>query len=444
MPVSRPRDRNVRRIGRRVFYGWAVLGVAALAMFVSGPGQSHTFSVFVGPIGRDLGLSGTTIASAYGLATLVAAFCLPQMGRFLDRRGARRVLTLVAIFLGLACIAFGAATGVLWLTLGFAALRFLGQGSLMLCAANLVSQWFRRNRGFALSLMALGFSLSMAIHPPVSQWLIDVVGWRQAWLWIGISTWVLLLPPVWLLVVNRPEDAGLRPDGNVPLRLGDGPDYGAGRMEGARSPDIASPPTDAETGLTMRQALGTPAFYIISTGLFSLSMLVTSLHFFQVSIFSSHGLSAQIAAQVFTVSAFVMVLTIPLVGYMLDRFRTEWMFSGGLMIMVAALISATLVEDLWTAVAYAVVFGLNNAVTITFVAFMWPRYFGRRHLGSIQGTGQMIGVAGASLGPLPLGLAQDLFGGYNSMLLGLAAFPVCWAVIALFLRDPRPTAEGVR
>ena len=299
------------------------------------------------------------------------------------------------------------------------ALRFLGQGSLLLNCANLVSQWFDRKRGFALSLMALGFSVSMAVHPPLAQWLIDHLGWRQAWVWLGLSTWLFLLPAVWLLVHDRPTDVGLGPDGDAAP---------AGVSGHASSPSVV--------GMTLREALRTSTFYILCAGLFSLSMLVTALHFFQVSIFSAHGLDARIAASVFAISATTMVLTMPLIGRMLDRFPTRRMFSGGLLVMVASLVAVTQVSDWWSAVGYALVFGLNNAVTMTLFAFMWPRYFGLLHLGSIQGTGQMIGVVGASVGPLPLGLAFDLTGSYDRVLLGLCVLPATCAVLALFLRTP--------
>ena len=163
----------VRRVGQRMFYGWVIVWVAMLGIFASGPAQSHTFSVFIGPIAAELGLSQTAMASAYGLATLVAAFCLPLMGRFLDRAGARRMLAVVALVFGTSCAAFGLVGGMIWLALGFAALRFLGQGSLMLGCSNMVSQWFSQRRGFALGVMALGFAISMAVHPMVAKWLID-------------------------------------------------------------------------------------------------------------------------------------------------------------------------------------------------------------------------------------------------------------------------------
>src|SRR5919106_35609 len=207
------RERLFASLSRRAFYGWTVLTVAGLGIFASGPGQSHTFSVFVGPIGRDLGLSSAAIASAYGAATLLAAFCLPYMGKLVDRHGPRRMAIIVTVLLGLACMLFGAAAGLLTLALGFAALRFLGQGSLMMSCANLVAQWFSRKRGLAMSLMALGFGVSMAVHPPLGQFLVAELGWRRAWVVMGLLTWLIMLPPLLLLVYDKPEDRGLHPDG---------------------------------------------------------------------------------------------------------------------------------------------------------------------------------------------------------------------------------------
>ena len=205
------------RMCRRFFYGWVIVGVGILGIFASGPAQSHTFSVFIGPISLDLGLSDTEIASAYGLATLAAALCLPLMGWFLDRVGAKRMLAVVSLLFGTACAAFGFVGSIFWLAIGFAAVRFLGQGSLMMGSSNLVSQWFIRKRGTALGLMTLGFAISMAVHPEVSQILIEHVGWRDAWVWIGVATVVLVLPPILFFSISKPEEVGLRPDGDDDL-----------------------------------------------------------------------------------------------------------------------------------------------------------------------------------------------------------------------------------
>ena len=416
------RGRIVSGINRRFFYGWTVVGVASLGIFASGPGQSHTFSVFLGPIGRDLDVSSATMATAYGLATLAAAFLLPRMGRLVDRYGPRRMLAANVILLGFACLFFGAAANFLWLAVGFGLLRFFGQGSLSLGSVNLVSQWFSRKRGLALSLMALGFGVSMAVHPPLAQFLIEEIGWRQAWVVLGGMTWILMLPPIFLLVHDSPEGLGLRPDGDA-MRNPVGP-AGAGVAQ--------------ITGLSLHEALRESSFYILSFGMFTIAMLVTTLHFFQVSVLTAQGVSAELAARVFTVSAIAMVATIPLVGRLFDRVRTRYVFALGLVVTATSLIGVTLVTGAATSVAYAAVFGLNNAFTMTMFGYIWPRYFGRRHLGSIQGTGQMIGVVGASLGPLPVGLAFDLLGSPTLTIRLLAILPLIAAAIALFyLRTPK-------
>lgn len=404
-------------LSARAFYGWTILAVAGLGIFASGPGQSHTFSVFVGPIGEDLGLSKAAIAGAYGLATLAAAFLLPKMGKLVDRHGPRRMTLVITLLLGLACMAFGAAGGIISLALGFGALRFLGQGSLMMNCANLVAQWFSRRRGFAMSLMALGFAASMAVHPPLGQFLIDEFGWRIAWVALGVITWLILLPPVLLLVHDKPEDLGLRPDGD------------AAPAEGHAKPAL--------DGLTLREGFATSTFYLLATGWFAMAMLVTTLHFYQVSILTAQGVDAAIAARVFPVSALTMVFTMPLVGKMFDHFRTRYVFAAGLVVMAAALVGVTLVVDLASALVYAALFGINNAVSLTMFGYLMPRYFGRKHLGSLQGAGQMVAVVGASLGPLPVGLAFDLVGSPTLTLRLLAFIPLACAIAAaLWLRTP--------
>ena len=422
--MYRQRQLIASSIGSRFFYGWAVLLVAGAAILASGPGQSHTFSVFLDPISRDLGIGATVLSGAYGLATLFAAFGLPAMGRLVDRHGPTRMMVIVIVLLGTACICFGFVTGMIWLALAFGALRFLGQGSLMLTSANVVSHWFNRKRGIAMSMMMLGFPASMALHPPVSQWLIEQVGWREAWFWLGLSTWLLMLPLILLFLHDGPERLGLVPDGDPPKNAEEGP-------SGQGEPIL---------GLTLSEALKTPTFYIVAAGLFTMSMLVTALHFFQVAIFTHHGLSAAVAAWIFPLSAITAVMVQPFFGRCLDRFATPRVFGFALLVLCGSLVSITLVRDPVTAVIYGMIFGVNNAASITLFGYLWPRYFGRRHLGSIQGTGQMIGVVGASLGPLPLGIAVDLTGSYSGTLWGLAVMPVVVAVLTQFLKNPAQPA----
>ena len=405
-------------VNAKFFYGWIIVGIANIGIFSSGPGQSHTFSVFVEPISQDLELSSASIASAYGLATLIAAFLLPYMGKIIDRYGARVSLIIISIILGISCIFFGAASNFLMLTVGFGFLRFFGQGSLMLGCANLVSQWFDSKRGFAMSLMALGFGMSMAIHPPVSQFLIDQYGWKYAWIILGISTWIIMVPALFILAWNNPENIGLKPDG-------------------VKKSNFKNDEVEAIEGLNLTEALKENSFYILAAMWFGMAMLVTTLHFYQVTILTNQGITTEFAASLFTVSAFAMVVFMPLVGKFFDNFPTKYVLATGLLVNSISLISITYSSSDAYSLFYAVSFGINNAFSMTMFGYIWPRYFGRKHLGSIQGTGQMIGVIGASLGPLPVGFAIDYLGSSLITIRYLSVYPIIMAVIIImFLKSP--------
>ena len=234
---------------------------------------------------------------------------------------------------------------------------------------------------------------------------------------------MLYLPLVFFLVQNKPEDIGLLPDG-----------ADAAMHSGGSSA--------ADVGLTSSEALRTSAFWITAISLASFSMLVTALFFYQVSIFQTQGLSEQVAARVFPISAITMVCCMPIFGRMLDRFHTKPLFASGVLLMTASMIAMIFVHDLPTAVIYAVIFGMNNAAVHALLGYVWPRFFGRKHLGSIQGTATTIMVVGASIGPLPFGAAYDLTGSYQTALLTLSFLPALCATAVLFMRPPDLTKRS--
>lgn len=410
------REKAATAVGGKFYYGWLMVGVAGIGMFCSGPGQSYTFSVFIEPISRDLGISRTTIAAAYAIATLLAAFLLPRAGKLLDRLGPRATLLLVSILLGLACMFFGAAANFLWLAIGFGMLRFMGQGATMLSVSNLVAQWFLERRGFAMSLMGLGFAASMAIHPLIGEALISRFDWRTAWVILGLMTWVMMIPPL-LLIFDKPETIGLAIDG------------GAKPDKAEKAPVIM--------GLDLEQAKKETAFYILCAVWFVVGGLVTVLHFFQVSVLTGQGLDSALAARLFSISALTMVLTMPFIGNIYDTVRTRFVVAFQMLLISMALFAITQVTGFISGAVYAVIFGLTNAFMLTMFGYIWPRYFGRAHLGSIQGVGQMAGIIGASVAPLPVGYAIDKSGSASSILLVLALVSLAVGVFVIVkLRTP--------
>lgn len=408
-----------------------MLGVAFAGMFFSGPGQSFTVSVFKPPILKDFGISDTSFSFAYGLGTLTAAFGLSYVGILIDRYGVRRVMTSVAFLLGASAMLFSTIGNLAGLYAGFTAIRIFGQGSMMLVSNNLASQWFVKRRGLAMSVTGLGFAVGTAVFPPAIQALIGLQGWRGAWVWLGGFTWVLMIPLAALLVRNRPADMGLLPDGAE-----------------TRGGEITGPEADGaaleEESWPVAMALRTREFWIMAVAMSIPSMLITGMVVHQISYFNEVGLGAQMAAGVFTFSGVSMVVSGLFFGYLFDRFPTRYVVALGQLVMTMAMLAMWIADTPLLASVYGLVFGVAQGAMITMGGYVWPDYFGRKYLGGVQGAAMTAVIVGASLGPLPFGIAFDLLGSYREALLALAALPLVAAVVVSLTPPPvKKRGEGV-
>jgi hypothetical protein len=117
------------------------------------------------------------------------------------------------------------------------------------------------------------------------------------------------------------------------------------------------------------------------------------------------------AAALFIPTMIAMIIFIPIAGKILDKFQTHNIIGLALLVTAASLMSITFATNTTYALIYSIIFGINNAFNLSLFGYIWPRYFGRLHVGSIQGTGQMVLVVGASIGAMPFAAAMDL--GYD-------------------------------
>ncbi|CAM3478465.1 MFS transporter [Marinicrinis lubricantis] len=161
------------------YYGWLMVAIGALGVFFSGPGQTYSNSVFIESYISDFDMSRTTVSSIYSAATLLAGFLLFGIGKLTDRYGRRIMLTIVSGLLAAACFWNSFAAGAITLFIGFFCIRLFGQGSMTMISNTLVSQWFIKQRGRALSFASLGGLLGAAFFPPFINLLIDALDCQQ-------------------------------------------------------------------------------------------------------------------------------------------------------------------------------------------------------------------------------------------------------------------------
>lgn len=397
-----------------IYYGWVVVGVAAIAMTMTLPGRSHGLGLITEPLIADLKIERTLVAQIKLLTTLLgAAFCIP-VGYALDRFGVRSVLTAILFALGLSCVWMSHVTTILPLFLSLLLIGGFGQSALSVVSMAAVGKWFRRRIGMAMGvytvLLSVGFGGSIASL----GYAVNTLGWREAW---GALGWILvgLAPLSWLVYRNSPQDVG------QPL------DPPAVNLD---------PGNGVETSYTLGQALRTPAFWIFAAGTSTYNLVWTGMTLFNQSVLEERGFGPDVAVQVMTVLGTIGLVSNLIAGAVAKRERLGILLGIGMAVLSISLalfptISGSLA--LWT---YAAAMGLTGGLVMVVFFAAWGQIYGRAQLGRIQGAAQVISVLASGLGPVALAECQSRLGGYGPVFYALAAVTGLLSVAAFLVKMP--------
>jgi len=405
--------------GASAFSGWTMLAIASLVLMLSAPSQTYGFSVFIDPMLEEFGWTRSLIATAYLVGTMASAGAVLIVGRLLDRVGHRAVMVGVSALYVVALALMGSVSSPWTLVAGFTLLRATGASALTLAARTLVSQWFVKRRGRAVSVVNLGKMAGVAISPLLSALLINEIGWRDAWRVNALITAPLVVLAA-LYVRGRPEDVGQYPDG---ARIETGETDRVGGAVDQRS-------------WTLKQALHTRTLWLVLFATAVPATLTNGISFHQISILSESGLRSTQAALAFTIESAVAIPMTLAAGWLADRFGPRYLLAFGQATLAVTMVWLTTVESAGDVFIYGVLRGLTTGTWILAAEVSWPTYFGRRHLGSIVGLSFAVGFIGAAVGPLPFSLAYDRNGSYDAALWVLAVLPVAAMVGALLIRPP--------
>ncbi len=404
-----------------IFYGWIVWAVATLGLVASAPGQSFTISLFIDHFITDFNMDRTTVSGLYGLGTFTASLALTWVGRNIDKHGNRRVSGVIGLAFVIALMGMSLIAGPLTLLIGFIAVRGLGQGGLGLSNTTAIAQWFKRRRGFMLSLSIVIFSGFQFVYIPWLQRTLESTDWRQVWLMLGAGVAVVTVL-MWLFIRDRPEDYHLLPDGEVipPLKEGE-----------------TAPPALVEDNWTLGEAQQTIIFWVFLGGRFLLPAWGTGLVLHQISIFGELGHSPLVAAQTFSMLALLTAGTSLLSGFIIDRLRPGFVMMIQLGALVLTLLMAMVMTASWMLFVYALLFAAAQGMSAAFDGMVWPNLFGRQHQGTIRGFVSTILVTGTAVGPVLFGLSYDQFGSYTPVLWLGIALTIPPMIASLFMDQPR-------
>jgi MFS transporter, OFA family, oxalate/formate antiporter len=416
----------------KFFYGWTIVAVGFLAHIASAFSISSTLSVFLKPLSNDLGISRGVFSLIRSGEILIGAAAAPLVGTLIDRHGGRWLMAAGALVSGAGFLLLGQARDFSQFLLFRWLLVSPGDALMGQMVVNVsISRWFIRMRGRALALAGMGHGLAKVGMPLLAASLIVHAGWRTAWVVFGLLTLGLVVGPSVLFMRRRPEDMGLLPDGRSRARRENGAP--AKEIEAARARRSAI----ADVAWSRREALRTPAFWLIVTTFGVAHVGVSGLNLHVFAFVSDQGHPAMVAALVMSIIAFMQFSTPIVWGLLAERSDIGRLIMAKFLIQAAGISWALSVPGLLSLYAGFFLYGIGMGATSILSEMIWANYFGRISLGKIRGMGSLLTHAFSAGGPPFFGFLFDSTQSYFlsfSIFIGLL---IVSAFLSFFLRAPK-------
>jgi MFS family permease len=418
--------------GGAFFHGWKLVAALSAILFFTAGGGFYVFPVFIGSLQEEFGWSMTQISSGAAVFAIVMGFSNPVVGTLFARFGARRTMMTAASLTVLTSLGFASLQNLWMLYAIMLVSGFAVAATTVLPAQTLVTHWFDSFRSRAMGLTMLGIGAGGFLLPPFNEFLIRLLGWRRAWVVAALTFAFVVIPLIAVFVRTRPSDLGLLPDG------------------ANRGAEDAHGSTPAVSGLPVRRAVATPAFWML-VAVFLLHLIGVSalnFHFVPFAI-QEAGFSSQQAAFFYGLAVGFSIAGRLLFGWLGDRWRPALLLAGAQLLTASApaIIEVLIVRLglrqaslLWL---YAIPYGIGLGGNAVIMPILVGRCFGALHFSRIMGL-LMSGFALGIIVGIPVaGWIFDETGSYEWVLILCSIGLLLAALLVAFVRPERHQAEFV-
>jgi MFS family permease len=386
----------------KLYYGWVLILMLSLTTMVSWGATYYAFSVVLTPMRQSEGWTSAQLTGAFSISLLVTSIADIAVGRWLDARGPRVLMTVGAIFTALLMFVWSRVESLTGLYLTLALLGISGSMVQYSPAFWLATQWFKRRRALALTVITLGGGLASTVFVPLTNALTHAYGWRGALTWIAAITAFATILPHALLLRRSPADVNAHVDG---------------ASEPSETPS-AAPVSQLVEPAVLRQ----PLFWLLALayGLAALAFNGISVHL--LSYEASRGQDTAFAAAAAGFSGVVQVLGRILIMPVGDRLPRKHIITALFAFQFASYVALLLLPARVGLIAHVVLRGIGAGPQAPMRAALLADLYGVRRYGSVAGQLSFLtGIAG-SVAPFFVGAVVDQ-AGYA---------PVLWAfVVAL-------------
>ncbi len=391
---------------------------------------SLNFGLFINPMGEELGIGRSTFGWASSVRQLSSALTSPIIGPLIDKVGARILLPVAALIVGVAMVGISFIDSGWQLVALFAVMGLVGMGGPGALVTSVpVVKWFRRNRAKAIAFSSLGIPIGALIFVPLTQVFIDLWGWRMAWVALaGLGVGAIV--PVALIFLRRePEDIGLLPDGDTPADL-----LRREESEGKRSPEIS---------WTTSEAVHSVVFWKLVVVFTGVALALGTIGVHRIPAFVDRGVDPGKIAIATAFDAVAAGASTFAMGYLANRIPGRVLGAIGFALLSISGVITIYANTFPLVFLSMAVFGLGIGGMMFLQNYIWAEYFGRGHLGAIRGVIMPVTLIIGAIGAPAAGYVYDRSGSYDSIWWVGVAIMAGAAILGVTIKAPTHPSEQI-
>ena len=393
--------------------GWRIVLAGFFGVMVSFAAiVPYTFGLFLKPLTASFGWHREATSAGFSIAALTVAAASPGLGFLLDRFRPRSIILPCIVVFSAAYASLALLTPhLLHFYLTFFVIGLVGNGTAYIGYSRAISSWFNRRRGFALSIMLAGSALGAMVLPVLAQAVITHLGWRAAYLTLGVLAFAVGFPLTAAFVRERPV---AQQDRNV-------------------STDFGEP---------VAKALATPAFWIIAATVCLYAISVNGAIAHLSALLTDRGISASGAAWSVSIIGATSLVGRLLTGLFLDRFFGPRVSQIMLLMTVLGIVLLSVANSLTAGLIAAGLIGFSMGSEGDITPYLLGRYFGLKRFSTLYALTWTTYAVGGATGPILVGRVFDTLGSYRPITIQLLALPALIPCLLMFAL-PRYDVQAV-
>jgi len=385
---------------KKIFYGWWIVLASSLINLYVGGIVFFGFTAFFQPIREEFGWSYTQISFAASLRGLENSIFSPLAGFLVDRLGPRRLMLWGAITVGFGLILLSLTQSLAMFYASFMLIGFGAGGCTAVVTMTAVANWFRRKIGLALGVLGSGIGAGGLVVLLIVV-LIDLYQWRSTLIILGLGMWALGIP-LSLVVRNRPEHYGYRPDGEV------------------SSPSVQSHEIQEKgVEIGLREALKMRSFLYLNMAEVIRVMTLMAVFTHVMPYLTSVGIPRATAGLVAGSIPLIGIIGRFGLGWLGDVFDKRYVMAVAIGLISLGLLAFSYMHVRWAMVPFLLLFPIGHGGSMVVRGSILREYFGRDSFGKMIGVIMGSAAVGGIIGPILAGWVFDTVGSYQPIWLVL-------------------------